>query len=68
MRSWRPRVESTSSRCFSFFPFSFPPPRDVAKSLKPAVENAFKIKKNLQRTNEMTLADVISVSQMKERP
>ena len=29
------------------------------------MENAFKIKKNLQRTNEMTLADVISVSQMK---
>eukprot|EP00903_Cladosiphon_okamuranus_P016005 g14779.t2 len=35
--------------------------RDVAKTLKPAVDNALKIKKNLQRTNEMTLADVISM-------
>lgn len=38
------------------------PAREVSKSLKPALENAFMIKKNLQRTNEMTLADVISVS------
>ncbi|CAM9690685.1 unnamed protein product [Ectocarpus sp. 6 AP-2014] len=35
--------------------------REVTKSLKPAVDNALKIKKNLQRTNEMTLADVISM-------
>lgn len=42
--------------------------RDVAKSLKPAMENALKIKKNLQRTNEMTLADVISVSQIERTP
>ncbi|CAM9456860.1 unnamed protein product [Hapterophycus canaliculatus] len=35
--------------------------REVAKGLQPAVDNALKIKRNLQRTNEMTLADVISM-------
>lgn len=35
--------------------------RDLVKGLKPAVDNALKIKKNLQRTNEMTLADVVAM-------
>ncbi|CAM9736258.1 unnamed protein product [Pylaiella littoralis] len=35
--------------------------REASKGLKDAVDNALKIKKNLQRTNEMTLADVISM-------
>eukprot|EP00904_Undaria_pinnatifida_P005124 jgi/Undpi1/1741/HiC_scaffold_11.g05130.m1 len=35
--------------------------RDLLKNLRPAVDNALKIKKNLQRTNEMTLADVVAM-------
>lgn len=35
--------------------------RDVAKGLKPALEAALKIKKNMQRTNEMTLGDIVAM-------
>ncbi|CAN0284045.1 unnamed protein product [Ascophyllum nodosum] len=35
--------------------------RDATKGLKPALNAALKIKKNLQRTNEMTLADVVAM-------
>lgn len=35
--------------------------REVAKGLKPALEAALKIKKNMQRTNEMTLGDIVAM-------
>lgn len=34
---------------------------DAAKGLKPALAAAIKIKKNMQRTNEMTLGDIVAM-------